>query len=159
VYDHRQHLDLFSGPGKYLFRGTLPNAAFAAPYVGPGVTPPSVDPIVATLFACRYRMEGPAIVLIARKSDFKELLDGPNLASFQYELAVNIELAPHDFEQRCCQRIGVDSSLDILRNLGYLLPSRLPDLGALTLAVLNSPRMPLDDIERYVGFCQQIPNE
>jgi hypothetical protein len=135
VYDHRQHLDLFSGPGKYLFRGTLPNAAFAAPYVGPGVTPPSVDPIVATLFA------------------------GPNLASFQYELAVNIELAPHDFEQRCCQRIGVDSSLDILRNLGYLLPSRLPDLGALTLAVLNSPRMPLDDIERYVGFCQQIPNE
>lgn len=156
VYDHRQHLDLFSGPGNYLFRGTLPSVAFGAAYVGPGVTPTSVDPIVATLFACRYRMEGPAIVLIARRSDLKELLDGPNLASFQYELAVNIELAPHDFEHRCHQRITVDSSLDILRNLGYRLPSRLPDLGALTLALVNSPRMPIDDIEHYAGLCQQI---
>jgi hypothetical protein len=92
VYDERQHLELFHGPGHYLFRGTLPSGAFTAPYQGVGVSPATIDLIVATLFACRYRMEGPAIVLIALKSAFTELLDGPNLSSFYYELAVNIEL-------------------------------------------------------------------
>jgi hypothetical protein len=100
VYDDRQHLDLFHGPGRYLFRGTLPSSAFTTAYQGCGVTPTSIDPVVATLFACRYNMEGPAWVLLALKSEFTELLDGPNLACFWYEFAVNIELPPYEFERR-----------------------------------------------------------
>jgi large repetitive protein len=156
VYDDCQHLDLFHGPGRYLFRGTLPSNAFAAAYQGSGVTPTSVDPIVATLFACRYRVEGPAGVLIALKSALAELLDGPNLASFWYELAVNIELLPYEFEGLCLQFIPVGESLAVLKQLGYRLPSKLPDLGALTQALVQSPRMPMEDIDRYVELCQRF---
>ena len=144
MYDDRQHRDLFFGPGKYLFRGTLPSSAFSKPYQGLGVTPTSTDPIVATLFACRYRMMGSAVVLLALKSEFIELLDGPNLTSFYYECAVNLELPPDKFEMRCQHSISIDDSLAILEKLGYRLPSKLPDLSALT----QSPRMLADDIER-----------
>lgn len=157
MYDLRQHLELFHGPGHYLFRGTLPSGSFAAPYEGPGVTPASVDPVVATLFACRYRMDGPAIVLVAQRSDFAELLDGPNLESFRNEPAVNIELPPADFEMRCILRVAVDESLAFLDRLGYRLPPRLPDLGALTQAMAHPPRMEMRDIERYVELCRQSP--
>jgi hypothetical protein len=155
VYDKSQHLDLFHGPGHFLFRGTLPSHAFTRAYQGLGVTPTSVDPVIATLFACRYRVEGPAMVLIAQKSDFTELLDGPNLSCFGYELAVNIELPPFEFENRCRWRVAVHDSVAVLHNLGYTLPSRLPDLGALTQALIQSPRMSLEDIERYVELCQK----
>jgi hypothetical protein len=156
VYDESQHRDLFNGPGRYLFRGTLPSSAFATAYQCTGVTPTSVDPVVATLFACRYLMEGPAIVLLALKSDFLELLDGPNLASFSYECAVNIELPPYEFEKRSRHRVSVHDSVAILGQLGYRLPSKLPDLGALTQALIQSPRMLMEDIERYVARCQQL---
>ena len=125
-------------------------------YEGPGVTPTSVDPVVATLFACRYLMDGPAVVFLALKSDFVELLDGPNLASFSYECAVNIELPPSEFERRCRHGIPVNDSVAVLNQLGYRLPSKLPDLGALTQALMQSPRMLLEDIDRYVERCQQL---
>lgn len=157
MYDDRQHRDLFNGPGRYLFRGTLPSSAFATAYQGPGVTPTSIDPVVATLFACRYLMEGPAVVLLALKSDFLELLDGPNLASFSYECAVNIDLSPDEFERRCRHRVSVHDSVVILDQLGYRVPSKLPDLGALTQALMLSPRMLLEDIDRYVERCQHLP--
>jgi hypothetical protein len=157
VYDERQHLHLFQGPGRHLFRGTLPSSAFARTYDGAGVTPTSIDPVVATLFACRYSMEGPAGVLIALKSDFAELLDGPNLVSFWYELAVNIELPPFEFEGRCLRFIPVKESVAVLGQLGYRLPSKLPDLGALSQALMQSPRMLKEDIDRYVEQCQQLP--
>ena len=157
MYDDRQHRDLFDGPGLYLFRGTLPSSAFATAYQGPGVTPTSVDPIVATLFGCRYLMEGPAVVFLALKSDFQELLDGPNLASFSHECAVNIELPPYEFEKRCRYCVSVRYSVSVLDQLGYRLPAKLPDLGALTQALTQSPRMPLEDIVRYVERCQQMP--
>jgi len=148
VYDERQHRELFDRSGLYLFRGTLPSTAFARPYPGPGVTPTSVDPLVATLFACRYLMEGPAIVLLALKSEFIGLLDGPNLACFSYECAVNIDLPPVEFEKRCRHSVAVSDSVAVLDQLGYRLPSKLPDTGALTQALLQSPRMLLEDIDR-----------
>jgi hypothetical protein len=156
VYDDRQHLDLFNGPGRYLFRGTLPSNAFATAYKGIGVTPTSIDPVVATLFACRYRMEGPAVVFLALKSDFRELIDGPNLASFSYECAVNLELPPYEFEKRCRHCVPVDHSVAFLEQLGYRLPSKLPDFGALTQALMQSPRMFVEDIDRYVERCEQL---
>ena len=156
MYDDRQHHDLFNGSGLYLFRGTLPSAAYATPYQGLGVTPTSIDPIVATLFACRYLMEGPAVVLLALKADFRELLDGPNLASFSHECAVNIELPPHEFESRCQHRVSAQDSHSVLDQLGYRLPSKLPDLGALSQALLQSGRMTLEDIVQYVERCRQL---
>lgn len=159
MYDFRQHVDLFHGAGSLLFRGTLPSNSFKAPYQGPGVTPTSIDPIVATLFACRYRIEGAAVVMIAQKSDFLKLLDGPNLASFHYELAVNIEMSPEDFENRCLRRVSVDDSLAVLGTLNYALPSKLPDLGSLAQALLQSPRMPMETVDRYVELCQQLAND
>ena len=156
MYDEHQHHDLFDGPGLYLFRGTLPSSAFTTEYQGPGVTPTSVDPVVATLFACRYLMEGPAVVLLALKSDFVDFLDGPNLASFSYEMAVNIELPPYEFETRCRHIIPVADSVALLDQLGYQVPSKLPDLGALTQALMQSPKMLTEDIERYIEQCQQL---
>jgi len=156
LYDDRQHLDLFLGPGRYLFRGTLPSSAFTTEYLGSGVTPTSIDPIVATLFACQKRMEGPAVVLVALKSDFSDLLNGPSLKSFGYELAVNLELPPFEFEKRCRHCIAVNDSLAVLGELGYRLPSVLPDGGALTQALTQSPRMLMDEIDRYVELCQQL---
>ena len=120
------------------------------------MTPTTIDPVVATLFACRYRMEGPAVVLQALKSDFLELLDGPNLISFSHECAVNIDLPPYEFEGRCHRCISVDDSVAILNRLGYRLPSKLPDHGALAQALMLSPRMLLEDIDRYVERCQQL---
>ena len=156
MYDDHQHLELFNGTGRHLFRGTLPSSAFATAYRGPGVTPTSVDPVVATLFACRYLTEGPAVVLLALKSDFIGLLDGPNLASFSYEYAVNIELPPYEFAKRCEFAVPVNDSVAVLNSLGYRLPSKLSDLGALTQALLQSPRMLMEDIDRYVERCQQL---
>jgi hypothetical protein len=156
VYDNRQHRDLFNGPGDYLFRGTLPSSAFAAAYQGTGVTPTSIDPVVATLFACRYLIDGPAVVFLAYKPDFRGLLDGPNLASFWYEFAVNIELPPYEFEKRCRHCVRVQDSVAVLNELGYLIPSKLPDLGALTQALTQSPRMVMEDIDRYIERCQEL---
>ena len=157
VYDESQHRDLFNGPGGYLFRGTLRSSAFGSAYQGTGVTPTSVDPIVATLFACQRVTQGPAVVLVALKSDFRDLLDGPNLACFSYECAVNIELSPSEFETRCRHCFSVHDSLAALDQLGYRLPSKLPDIGALALALTQSPRMPWEDIVRYVERCRQMP--
>jgi len=120
------------------------------------VTPTSIDPVVATLFACRYLMEGPAVVLLGLKSDFLGLLDGPNLASFGYECAANLELPPYEFEKRCRHRVPVNDSVAVLGQLGYRLPSKLLDLGALTQALVQSPRMLMEDIDRYVERCQQL---
>ncbi len=156
VYDDQQHRDRFNGPGQYLFRGTLPSSAFVTPYEGLGVTPTSIDPVVATLFACRYLMDGPAAVFLALKSDFAGLLDGPSLASFDYEFAVNIELPPDEFEKLCRYRVAVNDSIAVLCDLGYRLPSRLPDLGALTQALIQSRKMNMEDIDRYVKRCQQL---
>ncbi len=155
MFDERQHFDLFFGPGQYLFRGTLPSKAFTRPYSGVGVTPTSVDPIVATLFACRYRMDGPAVVWIAPKSEFRDRLDGPNALGFGYELAVNIDMAPPEFESRCLFGVSVDESLTILAQLAYRLPVRLPDIGALAQALTQSPRMLSEDIVRYVELCRR----
>ena len=80
-------------------------------------------------------------MLVALKSDFRDLLDGPNLACFSYECAVNIELPPAEFETRCKHCFSVHDSLETLEQLGYRLPSQLPDIGALTIALTQSPRM------------------
>ena len=101
-------------------------------------------------------MEGPAVVLLGLKSDFLGLLDGPNLASFGYECAANLELPPYEFEKRCRHRVPVNDSVAVLGQLGYRLPSKLLDLGALTQALVQSPRMLMEDIDRYVERCQQL---
>lgn len=95
-------------------------------------------------------------MLVARKSDFAQLLDGPNLAFCHYELAVNIELPPPEFERRCLRSVPVDESLAVLIQLGYRLPTRLPDYGALTQALQESPQMFTGEIDRYVELCQQL---
>jgi len=100
--------------------------------------------------------EGPAIVLVALKSDFLNLLDGPPLSNFSYECAVNIELPPDEFEKRCRHQVSVQDSLAILAELGYRLPSKLPDQGALTQALLQSPRMLMDDMTRFAERCQAL---
>jgi hypothetical protein len=123
------------------------------------VPPTSVDPIVATLFACQHRMEGPTVVLIGLKSGFAELLDGPSLASFKYELAVNLDMRQDEFERRCAACVSVDDSLTVLRQLDYRLPTRLPDVGALTQALTQSPRMPIQHIDSYVERCQHFGNK
>ena len=155
VYDNRQHIDLFENPGPYLFRGALPTRHYAGSYQGLGVTPTSVDPIVATLFACRYRMEGAAIVLIARKDDFGDCLNGPNFGQFHYELAVNLDCNPAKFEQQCIVQVSVDQSLAVLRELGFELPPRLIDFDALRQALGMSPRMLSEQIAAFAKRCQQ----
>lgn len=152
MYDEQQHKDLFLGPGMYLFRGTLP-ASFYEGEKSSGVTPTTVDPIVATLFACRYRTEGPARVLIALKQDFADDLNGPNLASYEYELAVNLEMSQQTFEHRSRFNISVDESLSILRTLGYELPVQLYDHLALSQALQQSPRMLLTQVAAYANAC------
>lgn len=102
-------------------------------------------------------MDGPAVVFLAWKPDFQDLLDGPNLSNFSYECAVNIELPPYEFENRCCFCVPVKDSIAILNELGYRLPTKLPDLGALTQALLLSNRMLSEDIGHYVDRCQQFP--
>ena len=54
---------------------------------------------------------------------------------------------------------AVGQRLEVLQALGYSLPSRLPDLGALAVAVGNAPRMPLEDIARYVTICHSSPTD
>lgn len=157
MYDERQHLDLYHGPGAYLFRGALPSKSFDSPYEGIGVTPTSTDPIVATLFACRYRMRGPAVILISLKSDYNELLDGPNLSSFGYELAVNIDLPPDEFERRCLCQVPVELSLQVLREMGYSVPSKIADHDGLAQSLQQTPRMYFEQITTYVERCRAVP--
>jgi hypothetical protein len=95
-------------------------------------------------------MQGPAIVLVARKADFRDLLNGPNIASFQFELAINIDVIPPEFERMSESRVAVEDSIRIIRALGYPLPTRLPDLGALMHALTESPRMPLEHVQAFV---------
>jgi hypothetical protein len=43
-----------------------------------------------------------------------------------------------------------------INELGYLIPSKLPDLGALTQALTQSLRMVMEDIDRYIERCQEL---
>lgn len=156
MYDQYQHIQLFSNTSKYLFRGTLPTSSFHQPYRGMGITPTTVDPVVASLFAARYLMDGPAVVLIARKAELADSLDGPNLLSFRHELAINLELVPMQFEARCILKVSVQDSIQLLQELGYAVPKRLHDTGALSQALLESPRMNQEDIDLYVERCHYV---
>src|SRR5260370_13288774 len=95
---------------------------------------------------------------MALKYSFDNLIDCLNVSRFHYELAVNIEVHPTEFEGRCIQRVSVDDSLEILNQLIYWLPAKLPDLGALTQALTQSPRMLIQEMDRYVERCQQLPS-
>lgn len=94
-------------------------------------------------------------MLITLKSNFAELLDGPNITNYYHELAVTIDWPPDEFENRCIRHVSLSDSLIVLHPLGYTLPAKLPDFGALT----QSPRMPINEIDRYVARCRQLPDD
>ncbi len=150
MYDPTHHLDMFRSARRFLFRGTRTARSYGDTYTGNGVTPTSIDPIVATLYAARYRSEGPAIFLILEKDAFKDRIDGPSVTSFAgMELAVNLDVTPMKAEQEALKIVSVDDCLRIIREMGHEMPEILRDLGALREALRYSPRLSPDEVDFF----------
>jgi hypothetical protein len=160
MYDHKHHLDVFESGGTYLYRGTMPTKEFVEEYFGAGVTPTSIDPLVATLFAAKCRSEGTPIVILAEREKFKARLDGPTCVTWaNVELAVNIEIPPWDFEREAARIISLETSLQIFDQLGIELPTGLVGSGAVRQALFSSPRLTFEQRERYARLAMEVKDE
>lgn len=111
------------GQTEYYYRGTTRGWPGNPVLQELGITCVTTDPLVAALFAVECRNHGAAAVILAAKARFA--VAESNLLDL-VESAVNLRVAPIDFERSADLLVEVDLALDVLRDLGFTLPVRLP---------------------------------
>jgi hypothetical protein len=110
---------------RYLYRGTTEGWPGYPVRPGEEITCATTDPLVATLFAIECRNYGRAFILAARRDRLEHLVAPANIFDI-IESAVNLRCSPLEFASRAEFVLGVDDSIAILRELGFVdVPVRL----------------------------------
>ena len=135
---------------KYYFRGTTEGYEGNASLQRIGITPVSTDPLVSTLFATEAERYGKGVVYIASASDLDNvaILEGNVLNDLENE--VGIDMLPKDFSDRAGIVITSQNARDILKDMGYSLPSNIYDKDDLSSILKNTPRLNDAEINNFV---------
>lgn len=117
-----------------------------------GVTPASTDPLVATLFGTEANQHGNGVIYIIRGSD----LDGINVSDGNVlrdlELEVSIEALPVEVYDRAYAMINVGQAQDVLKEMGFDVPSVISDIKELDFQLHNTPRLTSSDIKKFLDM-------
>lgn len=135
---------------RFIFRGTTVGWPGNPGCREAGFTCTTCDPLVATLFAPEATRYGKAVVFIA---DFEKLrlLVGESNAFAEIEREIVVRVAPLDFSERFAMvAIGAQTSLEVLRTLGFELPVLVGDKEVLRDLLESTPRLDEDQIVEFV---------
>lgn len=136
----------------YYFRGTTEGYEGNASLQRAGVTPASTDPLVATLFGTEANQHGNGVIYIIRGSD----LDGINVSDGNVlrdlELEVSIEALPVEVYDRAYAMINVGQAQDVLKEMGFDVPSVISDIKELDFQLHNTPRLTSSDIKKFLDM-------
>jgi hypothetical protein len=140
-----------SGAITHYFRGTSEGWPGSEALQLIGVTPVTTDPIVATIFATYAAQFGHAVIHVATDSELQgvQIESGNVLQALELEVALAV--TPAEFARLAICTIAVTHSHIILDELGIRLPRLITDPFGVDLALRNSPRLTVDQVQYYVG--------
>ena len=133
---------------EHLYRGTTRNWPGNPVLQKIAVTPTSMDPVVAALFAVRCRRFGEAILQLAPFDALSGKIGQANVFK-ELECEVAIELAPTDFTSMVVYTITAMEAHQALETMGIEIPRSIATAGDLTYHLKNSPRMSKEDIMKF----------
>ena len=136
----------------YLFRGTTEGFPGNPALQRLKISPASIDPLVATIFALESKaMAGDAILAFGSRQGFDNpKIDLGNIRR-SLEREVEVGLAPLDFLDKAPIKISVDKASQILREMGVAdLPSFISTRSESTYLLENTPRLTPEQIAEFI---------
>ncbi len=139
-----------------LFRGTTIGYAGNMSLQKLGITPTSLDPVVATIMATEAEAYGAGIVYMATEADLQgvKLLANANVLQ-ELEREVAVELQPLSFAQRASTSITAQQSRQIIKELGISIPSKI-NKSQISSTIKDLPRLTGDQLKKYVERATEI---
>jgi hypothetical protein len=135
----------------YLFRGTTEGFPGHPALQKFGITPASVDPLVATVFGLEGKNKGNAILSFGSRSSFESgAIDLGNVRR-TLEREVQVDLLPSEFAKRAQGTISVDKARQILKDMGIAdLPTSIRSFNDSTQILENTPRLTPEQIHEFL---------
>jgi hypothetical protein len=148
-----------TGGDLYVFRGTRSNAVVIGGEgsEGVGITPVTIDPLRATIFAlAREGMDGvPSSVFFGSKNNLgfdlvkgNTPFDAPTAPLLQLEMELGVPVTPSVFAQKAPYSISAKESVDILNSMGLKVQSSVfQDISG---ALRSYPAMTPAQVAEYI---------
>jgi hypothetical protein len=135
----------------YLFRGTTEGFPGHPALQKFGITPASVDPLVATVFGLEGKNKGNAILSFGSRSSFESgEIDLGNVRR-TLEREVQVDLPPSEFQKRAQGTISVDRARQILKDMKIAdLPASLRSFNDSTQILESTPRLTPEQINEFL---------
>ena len=136
----------------HVFRGTTEGFAGNPVLQRIGLTPTSVDPVVATAFASEGASKGVnPLILFGPRSAFGETLGMGNVRSL-LEMEVSIGLTPSQFAATAPNSVSLARARAILAEMGIEVPSSMYNADAF---LRQSPRLTPEQIRKFIERASQ----
>lgn len=142
----------------YLLRGTSEGFAGSAALRELGITPTSMNPAVATVFAIESRNFGNGVLHIAKTETLQsqgiKIIEGNVLEQIEKEIPLTIQ--PIDFPSKSFITITAERARQILKEMGIDLPSYITkDGGQMDQILKELPEMTKEQIEIFITKAKQ----
>jgi hypothetical protein len=141
----------------HLFRGTTEGFPGNPVLQKLGITPASVDPLVATVFGLEGKNKGKAILAFGSRTSFESgEIDLGNVRR-TLEREVQVDLPPHEFEKRAQSTISIDKSRKILKDMGVAdLPASVHSSDDGTQILNSTPRLNPEQIQEFLKRAAEV---
>ncbi len=142
---------------RYLFRGTSSKAfEGGAQMVRAGVTPTSHNPFVSVLYGIYNKTKyGKGTLLIGKTDELIgiEIITGINQLKHDREIA--LEMLPSEFA-KIAQEVKLEDAADILKKMGFELPTSVRNLSELDAALKEAPDLTIEQITKFVDEVKKL---
>jgi len=138
------------------FRGTSEGFAGSPVLQRIGITPASIDPVVAAIFATEAENYGRGVVHIASRSDLSgvEMLQGNVLAHLEREVGINI--LPAEFARRASATITASQARAILERMGISIQSNIRGPAGVDAMLRATPRLTTEQIQQFLNAVRDL---
>lgn len=134
----------------YLFRGSTEAFAGNPVLQKLGISPTSIDPVVATTFAAEGAARGAnPVVMFGRRADFVESLGMGNVRSV-LEREVTVALLPQRLAELAPHSIPLSRARTILKEMGIEVPATFSSSGKATEFLESAPRMTVEQVHEFI---------
>jgi hypothetical protein len=141
----------------YVFRGTTKGFAGNPALQKLGVTPTSIDPLVATVFAAEGSMKGAnPVVYFGRMDAFSDTLEVGNFRKV-LEREVTVPLTPDAFAAKAPNSIPLTRARAILAEMGIDVPATFASVPDATQFLEKAPKMTPEQIKKFVELAGGAP--
>lgn len=142
-------------PSGFLFRGTSEGFEGNSALLRAGVTPTSMNPAKATVFATASERYGKGVLQIASESDLKGVVRVAGNVIDKLEEEIPLDMVPSQFASRASITITSGQARDILKKMGINIPKTVNNSN-LSSVLESLPQMTEAQIKTFVKRAQKL---